>query len=130
MKGFSDEAVTLIARRFRALGEPTRIHIVEVLARGEQPVSHVVKILRADQSNISKHLQILFHAGLVNRHRSASTVIYSLSDPALFDLCRALAGRLERSVRVATLRTKRLPRSHAADRSRARARTRRSPRNR
>jgi DNA-binding transcriptional ArsR family regulator len=117
MKYFSDEEIGTLTARFRALGEPTRIRIVEVLARGAQPVSGVVNALNADQSNISKHLQVLFHAGLVTRKRSASAVIYSLSDPSLLDLCRALRGR-RRSTRRRALRPATAAR--AADRTRPR----------
>jgi DNA-binding transcriptional ArsR family regulator len=117
MKGFSEEQIGKLSARFRALGEPTRIRIVEVLARGEQPVSGVVSALGADQSNISKHLQVLFHAGLVTRERSASAVIYSLADESLLDLCRALGGHHPAS-RHRTIRSGAPAR--AVDRGRAR----------
>lgn len=96
MKSLSQDAVARIAQRSRALCEPTRIRILEVLARGPQPVSRVVQALRAEQSNVSKHLQVLFHAGLVTRERSAGAVIYALADVAVLELCRALAGRFGR----------------------------------
>lgn len=117
MKHFSEEEIGTLTARFRALGEPTRIRIVEVLARGEQPVSGVVHALRAYQSNISKHLQVLFHAGLVTRERSASAVIYALSDPSLLDLCRALRGRRRAQRRRAT---RAQASARAADRTRSR----------
>jgi ArsR family transcriptional regulator len=117
MREFSPEQIGLLAARFRALGEPTRIRIVQVLAHGKQPVSGVVNALRADQSNISKHLQVLFHAGLVTRQRSASTVIYALKKASLMDLVRTLAGRRVRSGRSVS-RKRAIAR--AADRARAR----------
>jgi DNA-binding transcriptional ArsR family regulator len=93
MSVLSPRAVALVAQRCRALGEPTRVRIVAALGRGGQPVSQIVSALGADQSNISKHLQVLFHAGLVTRERSASTVTYALAEEGLIDLCRALAGQ-------------------------------------
>jgi DNA-binding transcriptional ArsR family regulator len=116
MKQFSHEQISMLAARFRALGEPTRIRIVEVLARGEQPVSRIVSALHADQSNISKHLQVLFHAGLVTRERSASAVIYSLADETLLDLCRSLSGTRPGARRASGP----LPAGRAADRTRGR----------
>jgi DNA-binding transcriptional ArsR family regulator len=88
MKRLSDEHVALIARRARALGDATRIRILENLARSEQPVGQIAAALDSQQSSISKHLQVLFHAGLVMRRREASAVIYSLADPEILDWCR------------------------------------------
>jgi DNA-binding transcriptional ArsR family regulator len=121
MTQFSAAKLAQIALRFRALGEPTRIRIVEALSQGEQPVSQVVKTLHVDQSNVSKHLQVLYHAGLVKRQRSANTVLYSLADPALLELCRAMGALPQRRLRLRRSGTDR-SRAHAADRGRRRAR--------
>src|SRR5215210_4563883 len=93
MKRLSDDHVSLIASRARALGEPARIRILEVLARGDQVVGQLAAALRMQQSTASKHLQVLFHAGLVQRRRAASTVIYSLADSELLHWCRYLGTR-------------------------------------
>jgi DNA-binding transcriptional ArsR family regulator len=93
MKRFSEEQTDLVAGRSRALGDPTRVRILELLARGEESVGGMGDALRAQQSTISKHLQVLFHAGLVHRRRDASTVIYWLSSPDLLAWCRYLGTR-------------------------------------
>jgi DNA-binding transcriptional ArsR family regulator len=93
MKRLSQEHVSLIASRARALGEPTRVRIVEALARGEQAVGQLASTLDMQQSTASKHLQVLFHAGLVLRRREAATVIYSIADPELMEWCRYLGQR-------------------------------------
>ena len=88
MKRFSDQQVDLIAARARALGEPTRVRILEFLAHGEQPVGLIAAAVDSLQSTVSKHLQVLFHAGLVQRRRSASAVIYTIADTELLEWCR------------------------------------------
>jgi DNA-binding transcriptional ArsR family regulator len=93
MKRFSEEQVSLIAGRARALGEPVRIRILEALSRGEQSVGHLAAALSMQQSTASKHLQVLFHAGLVHRRRDASAVIYSIVDAELIMCCQYLSGR-------------------------------------
>ena len=98
MKHLSHEHVSLIASRARALGDATRVRILYVLARGEQPVGSIANAIEAQQSTVSKHLQVLFHAGLVERRRAASAVIYSLAADDLIDWCdylgqRQLSGR-------------------------------------
>ena len=90
MKRLTDQQISLIAARSRALGEPTRVRILEVLAQGEQPVGVIAAAVDSLQSTVSKHLQVLFHAGLVERRRSASAVIYSIADPELLEYCRYL----------------------------------------
>ena len=98
MRHLSQEQRVLIAGRARALGEPARVRMLEVLARGEQPVGQLAEAIGMQQSTASKHLQVLFHAGFVDRRRSASTVIYSLADRELLVWCRYL-GRRHRSAR-------------------------------
>ena len=93
MKRLSEEHVTLIVNRARALGEPVRVRIIEALARGEQAVGQLASALGMQQSTASKHLQVLFHAGLVHRRREASTVIYSVADPELVAWCRYLSSK-------------------------------------
>lgn len=93
MKTLSDEQVSVIAARSRALGDPTRLRILEVLARGEQPVGQLAAALDTMQSTVSKHLQVLFQAGLVQRRREASAVIYSLSDAGLLAWLRYLGAK-------------------------------------
>jgi DNA-binding transcriptional ArsR family regulator len=93
MKRLSDDEVSLVAERGRALGDATRVRIVDVLAHAEQPVGQIAAALDCEPSLISKHLQVLFHAGLVGRRRAASTVIYSLAAADLPAWCRYLAAR-------------------------------------
>lgn len=92
MKRFSDEQVVLIALRARALGDATRVRIVESLSRGEQAVGEIADAVSSQQSTVSRHLQVLFHAGLVERRRSASAVIYSIADDELLAWCRHFAA--------------------------------------
>jgi DNA-binding transcriptional ArsR family regulator len=92
MKLLSNERVQLVASRARALGDPTRVRILTVLERGEQPVTQIASTLGTQHSTASKHLQVLFHAGLVRRRRDASVVRYSLSSRELPRMCRDLAA--------------------------------------
>ena len=93
MKTLSTERMNLIANRARALADPTRVRILSVLENGEQPVGHIAAAADTRQSTASKHLQVLFHAGLVQRRRDASAVIYWLSSTELPRWCRFLATR-------------------------------------
>jgi DNA-binding transcriptional ArsR family regulator len=83
----NDTTTELVAKRFRALGEPMRLRILQALEDGEKPVGDIVDLLEASQPNISKHLKALCQEGLVNRRREGLNVCYSIADPVVFKLC-------------------------------------------
>ena len=83
----SDQMLDLIARRFRMLGEPQRLRILQALEAGESTVGEIVETLSGNQPNISKHLQALYEAGLVGKRREGNSILYSIADPVVFKLC-------------------------------------------
>lgn len=93
--GLSAEAIELIATRFRILGEPLRIAILQALQSGERSVGQLVQMVGSTQPNVSKHLRILQEAGLVGRRQDGNTVYCFIADPTVFDLCNAVCDSLE-----------------------------------
>jgi DNA-binding transcriptional ArsR family regulator len=83
----SDQMIELVARRFRMLGEPQRLRILQLLETGERTVGDIVESLEGNQPNISKHLQSLYEAGLVGRRRQGNSIYYSIADPVVSKLC-------------------------------------------
>jgi len=71
---------------FRALAEPNRLHIVELLRQGPRPVGHLVRRLRLRQPQVSKHLRVLSAAGLVDVRVDAQRRIYALRPAPLQQL--------------------------------------------
>lgn len=96
MLKLSDAMLDGIARRFRALGEPQRLRILQVLEGGPCTVGEVVAALEGNQPNISRHLQALFEAGLVRRRREGNSIYYSIADPMVYQLCGLVCGHAER----------------------------------
>lgn len=91
----TDEAMIMIARRFRVLGEPTRIHLLHSLYDGEKNVSVLVTASHSSQTNVSRHLQTLADAGIVGRRRAGAQVFYSITDRTIFELCDLVCRSLE-----------------------------------
>ena len=91
----SDQMVELVARRFRMLGEPIRLRMLQVLEQGERTVGEIVTTLNATQSNVSKHLQALNDAGLLNRRREGNSIYYSIADPVVMKLCELVCRGAE-----------------------------------
>jgi DNA-binding transcriptional ArsR family regulator len=70
----------------RALAEPNRLHIVELLRGGPRPVGDMVRRLRLRQPQVSKHLRVLSDAGLVDVRVAAQRRIYALRPAPLQEL--------------------------------------------
>jgi DNA-binding transcriptional ArsR family regulator len=90
--------VELIAERFRVLGEPMRIRLLEALRDGDRTVSELQEATGASQQNVSKHLGVLLRAGVVGRRKRGNFSVYSIVDPAVFSLCEDVCGGLRREV--------------------------------
>ena len=71
---------------FRALAEPNRLQIVELLLAGPRPVGDMVDQLGLRQPQVSKHLRVLSEAGLVDVRVDAQRRIYALSPAPLQEL--------------------------------------------
>jgi DNA-binding transcriptional ArsR family regulator len=93
-----DALVELIARRFRVIGEPMRIRILDHLRDGEASVQELTTVLGASQQNVSKHLQVLLEAGVVGRRKEGVSVIYAIADESVFALCDEVCGSLRRQL--------------------------------
>jgi ArsR family transcriptional regulator, arsenate/arsenite/antimonite-responsive transcriptional repressor len=86
------------ARWFRALGDETRLRILERLSEGEQCVCDLTDALEAGQSLMSHHLRTLKEAGLTRDRRQGRWVYYSL-DPGVVEDVKEWIGQLERSAK-------------------------------
>jgi ArsR family transcriptional regulator len=83
-----------VAERFRALGEPARLRILNALRGGEAAVTELVEATGLSQANLSKHLQLLHSVGFVTRRKEGQFVYYALADQDIFLLCDLMCGRL------------------------------------
>lgn len=88
------EALELVAARFRAMGEPLRLRILQQLEDGERSVSALAESVASTQPNVSKHLKVLQDAGLVKRRQQGTSVYYSIADAMVFELCDMICSRL------------------------------------
>lgn len=96
----TDELVELIARRFRVIGEPTRIRLLDQLREGEATVNELAERLGAGQQNISKHLTVLADAGILGRRREGTYVYYRIVDGGVLGLCEQVCGSIEQQFRA------------------------------
>jgi DNA-binding transcriptional ArsR family regulator len=90
--------VDLIARRFRVLGEPTRIRLLDLLREHDATVTELHEALGASQQNVSKHLGVLLQAGIVKRTKQGTSARYAIADDGVFALCDHVCGGLRRQL--------------------------------
>ena len=96
----SDDLAELIARRFRVIGEPMRIRLLDRLRDGEATVSALAEALDASQQNVSKHLSVMTDAGIVGRRKDGNHVHYRIVDEGVFALCDAVCGAVQQQLRA------------------------------
>ena len=85
----------LIAARFRVIGDPTRIRLLDQLRSGELSVGQLTEALGTSQQNASKHLGVLHQAGIVARRKEGTSVLYAIADPGVFELCESVCGGIQ-----------------------------------
>ena len=90
--------IELVAQRFRVLGEPMRIKLLDRLREAPATVTELQEALGATQQNVSKHLGILHAAGIVSRTKHGNHTRYQISDPDVFDLCDQVCGSVRRQI--------------------------------
>jgi DNA-binding transcriptional ArsR family regulator len=83
----SENMLEVIAQRFRVVGEPMRLRILQLLEPGEQSLNEIVSHLNSSQASVSKHLQALSQGGLISRRRDGLEVFYAIADPFAFRIC-------------------------------------------
>jgi ArsR family transcriptional regulator len=81
MPSSRDRAIA--AARFRALGDETRLRLLETLSGGERNVAELMDLMELGQSLVSHHLRALREAGLVNDRKDGRWVYYRIVEPAL-----------------------------------------------
>jgi DNA-binding transcriptional ArsR family regulator len=74
------------AEFFKTLGHPARIRVLEVLRDGERPVNELIPEVGIEPSHLSQQLAILRRANLVSSRKVGASVLYSVSEPRIFQL--------------------------------------------
>ena len=95
MVELNEHTADLVADRFRALAEPMRLRLLNLLRRGEASVGELADKTGTGQANVSKHLQLLLQQGFVDRRKEGTTTWYRVTDPAVFELCSLVCGGIE-----------------------------------
>ena len=74
------ETIEAIAELFKGFADPTRVHILSMLAEREQCVTDIAEAVELSQSAISHQLRILKQMQLIKFRREGKNILYSLAD--------------------------------------------------
>ena len=91
------EAFERAANFFGVLATPVRLKIIGELCASETNVTHLLSAINVSQPNMSRHLNVLFKAGIVSRRRSGANVIYALANPSVVLICKTVCAEVARS---------------------------------
>lgn len=79
---------------FKALSDPVRLEILEFLRDGEKCVCEIIPHVGTLQPVVSRHLKILKDCGLVKCRKDGSRRLYSITDPAVFQIINSVTTDL------------------------------------
>lgn len=99
LKALTDDGLQAVAARFRALGEVSRLIIIQALQGGSLNVSELVEKTGLSQPNVSRHLAVLVTTGLVGRRKDGLNVEYRIVDETLSDICSIVCKSVTSSLR-------------------------------
>ena len=80
-----------VARYFGVLGEPTRLRILHAICQEEKCVNDIIKATGMAQANVSRHLGLMYQAGMLSRRREGTQVFYRVADRLFVELCRSVS---------------------------------------
>lgn len=90
----SEEGLSLMGARFKALSEPSRLKILFILCGGELCVEHITQAVGGNQSAVSHQLKTLKDCRIVKSRRSGKNVLYSLSDEHVIKMMQSAKEHL------------------------------------
>jgi DNA-binding transcriptional ArsR family regulator len=87
METFMEERVLeLKAEILKALAQPTRLKILELLRNGEKCICEIIPALNGEQSNISRHISLMQKSNLVTTRKDGVRVMVKVRDPEIFHI--------------------------------------------
>lgn len=93
------ERYRLHAEICKVLTDPKRLMLIDALRSGERSVGELASAVGSSLANVSQHLAVLRHAGLVDTRRAGTSIHYRLSEPELVAACDIIDGLVRRRLR-------------------------------
>ena len=92
------ELVELRAEILKALGQPTRLKIIDFLRDGERCVCEIFPAIGEEQSNTSRHLNMMLAAGVLSRRKDGLKIYYAIKHPEILEVMDIVTGIVKREI--------------------------------
>ncbi|MBD2079419.1 metalloregulator ArsR/SmtB family transcription factor [Leptolyngbya sp. FACHB-17] len=83
-----------VADYFKVLSEMSRLQILTCLKSGAKNVMEISEATGLGQANLSKHLKVLYQAGILSREAKGTSAYYEIADPMIFEFCELACDRV------------------------------------
>jgi DNA-binding transcriptional ArsR family regulator len=93
-KSLTVEELDHLASRFKLLGEPMRLKILQSVCHEPLVVNEIVKATGSTQANVSKHLALLATGGILERKKDGQCVFYGMKDKLVMQLCELVRKQM------------------------------------
>jgi len=93
-----ERVLELKAEILKALAQPTRLKILELLRNGEKCICEIVPAINGEQSNISRHISLMQKSHLVTTRKDGVKVMVKVNDPKVFEILDSISLLLKRQI--------------------------------
>jgi ArsR family transcriptional regulator len=93
-----ERILQLKAEVLKALAQPTRLKILELLRNGERCICEIVPAINGEQSNISRHISLMQKSHLVTTRKDGVKVMVKVSDPKIFEILDSISLLLKKQI--------------------------------
>lgn len=84
-----DRVFETVSGYFALLAEPMRLKILNALCDNERSVNDIVERVSSTQTNVSRHLNLMYSRGVLTRRREGTQTYYAIADANVISLCRS-----------------------------------------
>ncbi len=88
------------AEILKALGQPTRLKIIDFLRDGERCVCEIFPAINEEQSNTSRHLNMMTASGILFRRKEGVKIFYALKHPEVLQLVDIVTQLVRQEISV------------------------------
>jgi DNA-binding transcriptional ArsR family regulator len=92
------DLIDLRAEILKALGQPTRLKIIDFLRDGERCVCEIFPAIGEEQSNTSRHLNMMLSAGVLSRRKDGLKIYYSIKHPEILQVMDIVTGMVKSEI--------------------------------
>jgi ArsR family transcriptional regulator len=90
-ESMDERVLELKAEILKALAQPTRLKILQLLRNGEKCICEIVPAINGEQSNISRHISLMQKSNLVTTRKDGVKVMVKVKDPRVFEILDSIS---------------------------------------